>query len=163
MQLYKYQDIIYQYIIYARKKIDIFMKCLYSNSFIRLGSFYDQCIEVTLNESTHSILFGILLGPETLLELREDMMLAISSLSVGSRNIALSLSFERQSEKRFSKYFMLFLQFQLWRQSNYHRGLLWYHHYGFYSFQRNKEFNSFPFFLKDTHREKRLKTKLQRL
>ena len=53
MQLYNYQDIIYQYIIYARKKIDIFMKCLYSNSFIRLDSFYDQRIEVTLSESIH--------------------------------------------------------------------------------------------------------------
>ena len=49
MQLYNYQDIIYQYIAYARKKIDIFMKCLYS----RLDSPYDQCIEVTLSESVH--------------------------------------------------------------------------------------------------------------
>ena len=30
--------------------IDIFMKCLYSNSFIKLDSFYDQRIEVTLSE-----------------------------------------------------------------------------------------------------------------
>ena len=37
MQLYNYQDIIYQYVAYARKKIDIFMKCLYS----RLDSPYD--------------------------------------------------------------------------------------------------------------------------
>ena len=37
MQLYNFQDIIYQYIVYARKKIDIFMKCLYS----RLDSPYD--------------------------------------------------------------------------------------------------------------------------
>ena len=36
MQLYNYQHIIYQYIVYARKK-DIFMKCLYS----RLDSPYD--------------------------------------------------------------------------------------------------------------------------
>ena len=34
-------------------------------------------------------------GPETLLQLREDMMLANSSLSVDCRNIVLSLSFER--------------------------------------------------------------------
>ena len=27
------------------------MKCFYSNSFIKLGSFYDQRIEVTLSES----------------------------------------------------------------------------------------------------------------
>ena len=35
-------------------------------------------------------------------------MLAISSLSVGCRNIVLSLSFERQSEKCSCVYFMLF-------------------------------------------------------
>ena len=40
-------------IIYARKKVDIFMKCLYLNSFIKLDSFYDQRIEVTLSESIH--------------------------------------------------------------------------------------------------------------
>ena len=34
-------------------------------------------------------------GPEALLELREDMMLAISSLSVGCRNNVLILSSER--------------------------------------------------------------------
>ena len=53
MQLYNYEGIIYQYIIHARKKIDIFMKCLYSNSFIRLDSFYDWRIKVTLSESIH--------------------------------------------------------------------------------------------------------------
>ena len=53
MQLFNCQDIIYQYIIYARKKVDIFMKCLYSNSFIILDSFYDQRIQVTLSESIH--------------------------------------------------------------------------------------------------------------
>ena len=37
----------------------------------------------------------MILGPEALLELREDMMLAISSLSVGCRNIVLLFSFER--------------------------------------------------------------------
>ena len=31
--------------------IDIFMKCLYSNSLIKLGSFYDYHIEVTFCES----------------------------------------------------------------------------------------------------------------
>ena len=40
-----------QYIIYGSKMIDIFMKCLYSNSFIKLDSFYDWRIEVTLSES----------------------------------------------------------------------------------------------------------------
>ena len=41
MQPYDYQDIIFQYIIYARKKIDIFMKCFYSSGFIRSDSFYE--------------------------------------------------------------------------------------------------------------------------
>ena len=49
MQSHNYQDIIYQYIVCARKKIDIFMKCLYS----RLDSPYDQLIEVMLSESIH--------------------------------------------------------------------------------------------------------------
>ena len=40
-----------QYIIYARKMIDIFMKCLYSNRLIKLDSFYDQDREVMLSES----------------------------------------------------------------------------------------------------------------
>ena len=43
----------YQYTVYARRKIDIFMKCLYSNSFIKLDSPYDQFIEVTLSEGIH--------------------------------------------------------------------------------------------------------------
>ena len=47
----------------------------------------------------NNILYGILFAPETSLELREDMMLAISSLSAGCKNIVLSFSFERQSEK----------------------------------------------------------------
>ena len=38
---------------------------------------------------------SILFGPEALLQLREDMMLAIASLSVGCRNIVLLLSLER--------------------------------------------------------------------
>ena len=37
----------------------------------------------------NNILYGILFGQEALLELREDMMLDISSLSVGCRNIVL--------------------------------------------------------------------------
>ena len=40
-----------QYIIYASKMIDILMKCLYSNSFIKLDSFYDWRIGVTYSES----------------------------------------------------------------------------------------------------------------
>ena len=46
----------------------------------------------------------MLFGPEAL---REDMMLAISSLSVGCRNIVLLLSFERWYEKCLCEYFML--------------------------------------------------------
>ena len=43
----------------------------------------------------NNILQGILFRPEALSELRQDMMMAISSLSVGCRNIVLLLSFER--------------------------------------------------------------------
>ena len=50
----------------------------------------------------------MLFGPKTLPELREDMMLVISSLSVGYRNLVLLVSFERQTEKCLSEYFMLF-------------------------------------------------------
>ena len=51
-QLHNNQDIFSKQPIYhARKMIDIFMKCLYSNSFIKLDSFYDEQIEVTLSES----------------------------------------------------------------------------------------------------------------
>ena len=57
----------------------------------------------------NNILKGILFGPEALLdELREDMTLTISSLSVGCRNIVLSLSLERLSEKCLCEYFMLY-------------------------------------------------------
>ena len=43
----------------------------------------------------NNILQGILFVAEALLELKEDMILAIYSLSVGCRNIVQSLSFER--------------------------------------------------------------------
>ena len=43
----------------------------------------------------NNILYGILFEPEALLELRVDMMLGISSLSLGYRNIVLLFSFER--------------------------------------------------------------------
>ena len=53
-----------------------------------------NCFEIFFSEE---IIFykGILLGTETFLELREDMLLDISSLSVGSINIVLLLLFER--------------------------------------------------------------------
>ena len=54
----------------------------------------------------NNILQGILFGPDALLELREDMMLTISSWSVGCRNNVLILSLER-SEKCLCEYFML--------------------------------------------------------
>ena len=53
-----------------------------------------SCFEISYFRR-NNILYAILFGPEALLELREDMILAISSLSVGCRNIVLSLSFER--------------------------------------------------------------------
>ena len=56
----------------------------------------------------NSILQVILFGPEALMELRTDMMLAMSSLSVVCSNIVLLVSFERYSEKCLCEYFMLF-------------------------------------------------------
>ena len=52
-----------------------------------------NCFEISFFRR-NNILSGILFGPEALLELREDIMLAIS-LSAGCRNIVLLLSFER--------------------------------------------------------------------
>ena len=64
---------------------------------------------VAKEKLNNNILKGILFGPEALLdELREDMILTISSLSVGCRNIVLSLSLERLSEKCLCEYFMLY-------------------------------------------------------
>ena len=51
----------------------------------------------------------MLFGPEALLELREDMMLPISSLLVGFRNIELSHSSLIQSKKCLCEYFTLLL------------------------------------------------------
>ena len=59
----------------------------------RLNKFAN-CFEISFFKR-NNILKGILFGLEALLELREDMMLAISSLSVAWRNIVLLLSFER--------------------------------------------------------------------
>ena len=61
------------------------------------------------NDILHSILFG----PEVLLALREDMILGVSSLSVGCRSIVLLLSFQRESEKFLCENVMFFLYFQL--------------------------------------------------
>ena len=52
-----------------------------------------NCFEISFLRR-NNILKGILFGPKALLELTEDMMLVISSLSVGCRDIVLSLSFE---------------------------------------------------------------------
>ena len=53
-----------------------------------------NCFEISFF-GKNNILSGILFGTEASLELREDMMLAISSLSVGCRNIVQLVSFER--------------------------------------------------------------------
>ena len=53
-----------------------------------------NCFEISFFRR-NNIVSGILFRPEAILELREDMMLAISSLSVGCRNIALLVLFER--------------------------------------------------------------------
>ena len=50
----------------------------------------------------------MLYGPEASSELREDMMLAISSLSVVCRNIVLPFSFARWSGRCLCEYLMLF-------------------------------------------------------
>ena len=51
MQLYNYQDIFNKKPINCLcKKIDIFMKCLYSNSSLKLDSFYDKRMEVMVSE-----------------------------------------------------------------------------------------------------------------
>ena len=97
-------------------------------------------------------------GSEDLLELREDVMLDISSLSLDFRNSVLPLSFETQSEKRLFEYLYFFSQFHLQRQSNIKgisnpQGIAhsitiikgegsWYT--GCYSFQRYKGFDLFP-------------------
>ena len=54
---------------------------------------YVSCFNISFFRK-NNILQGVQIGPEALLELREDMILAISSLSVGSRNTIL-LSLER--------------------------------------------------------------------
>ena len=51
-----------QYIIFARKMIDIFLKCLYSNRFIKLDSFYNWRIEVTLHENIQAFQLYLLEG-----------------------------------------------------------------------------------------------------
>ena len=51
MQLYNYQDIFNKKPINCLcKNIDIFMKCLYLNSSLKLDSFYDKRIEVMVSE-----------------------------------------------------------------------------------------------------------------
>ena len=52
-----------------------------------------NCFEISFFRR-NNFLQGILFGPEALLELREDLMMAISSLSVGCRHILLLLSSE---------------------------------------------------------------------
>ena len=47
-----------------------------------------KCFEISFFRR-NTVLLGTLFGPEALSELRENMMLAISSLSVGCRNIVL--------------------------------------------------------------------------
>ena len=54
----------------------------------------ENCFGISLFRR-NNILLGILFGPEALLELREDIMLIISSVIVGCRNIVLLLSFKR--------------------------------------------------------------------
>ena len=59
------------------------------------------------------MLLGILLEPEASLDLRDDMMLAISSLSVGCRNIELLFSHSRESDA-YEKNEILYKRFLLY-------------------------------------------------
>ena len=52
IQLSEYYHLKKQYIVYAWKKIFIFMKFLYSNSFTK-ERFYDKHIRLMLHESMH--------------------------------------------------------------------------------------------------------------
>ena len=53
---------------------------------------FESCVEISCFRRI-KIFFGILRGPQALLILREDMMLAISSLSVSSINIENCINF----------------------------------------------------------------------
>ena len=59
----------------------------------RLNKF-PNCFKISLVRR-NDILQGTLFGPGALLELKEDIMSALSSLSVGCGNVVLLLSFER--------------------------------------------------------------------
>ena len=59
------------------------------------------------------MLLGILLEPEASLDLRDDMMLAVSSLSVGCRNIELLFSHSRESDA-YEKNEILYKRFLLY-------------------------------------------------
>ena len=93
------------------------------------------------------------------------MMLAISSLFLGCRNIVLQFSFARQSEQCFQEYFMFFFSFScrsklIIKDVNNITGTDYgitiikgeYNYYtGSYSFQRNTRFDSFPCALNIIH------------
>ena len=57
-----------------------------------------NCFEISFFRR-NNMLLDILFGPKALLELRKDMMLAISSLLMSCRNIVLPFSIARLSEK----------------------------------------------------------------
>ena len=97
----------------------------------------------------------MLFRPEALLELREDMMLAISSLSVGCRNYVLLVSFERC----LYEYFMLICRSFSYRGKVFIKGIRniieiacsitiikggYCRCMGCYSFWKNNGFDSFP-------------------
>ena len=68
---------------------------------------FANCFENSFFFRRNDILYGILFGSEALFELREDVMLAIFSLSVGCRKIVLPFLFE----KYLCEYFMIFCNF----------------------------------------------------
>ena len=68
--------------------------------------------------SNYSILVGMLLGPTDLVESSEDMMRAISSLSVGLKKEEFWAQFFRKSEKCLWEYLIFTLFERQWKKNN---------------------------------------------
>ena len=65
---------------------------------------YANCFQISFFRRNN-----ILFEPETLLELRKNMMLAVSSLSISCWNFVLPLPLERESENCLCEYFVFFV------------------------------------------------------
>ena len=93
----------------------VFQKCSFYVKHFFLRNMLHQSNSIGLWYKNHSIRYTLWSRSLTRIE---RGYVVISSLSVGFRNIVLSPSFERQFEKCLCEYFILILQFQLWRQNN---------------------------------------------